>query len=77
MGGIASLFGMRSPQAEISDDEVSEVSQEEVPYKPEPKAKVEKSEKKANKPVPVMEEPLAVESDGDQDEDDDDIGEDE
>lgn len=76
MSGIASLLGIGSSQAEISDDEASDlsVSGEEVAAPLPARTKEEKKGKEKAKPevVEEKEESLMVESDKDEDEEDDD-----
>ena len=86
ISGIASMLGIGSPQAEIIDDEASDVS-EATPaaatIKQEKKAKEPAKSKEKAKPTMVEkekeEESLMVESekDEDEDEDDEDVGPDE
>jgi hypothetical protein len=86
ISGIASMLGIGSPQAEITDDEASDVS-EATPapatIKQEKKAKEPAKSNEKAKPTMVEkgkeENSLMVESekDGDEDEDDDEVGPDE
>ena len=86
ISGIASMLGIGSPQAEITDDEASDVS-EATPapttIKQERKTKEPAKSKEKAKPTMVEkekeEESLMVESekDEDEDEDDEDVGPDE
>jgi len=75
ISGIASMLGIGSPQAEIIDDEASDVSEAT------PAAATIKQEKKAKEPAKSKEKakPTMVESekDEDEDEDDEDVGPDE
>jgi chromobox protein 1 len=76
MSGIASMLGIGSSQAGISDDEASDVSisGEEIAAPLPPRTKEEKKGKDKAKPevVEEKEESLMVESEKDEDEEDDD-----
>jgi chromobox protein 1 len=76
MSGIASILGIGSSQAEISDDEASDVSVsgEEIAAPLPARTKEEKKgkDKAKSKVVEEKEESLMVESEKDEDEEDDD-----
>jgi hypothetical protein len=69
--GIASMLGIGSSQAEITDDEASDVS-EASPAPATIKRKKKGKEKVKPKVVEEVEESLMVESEKEEDEDDDD-----
>lgn len=85
MSGIASMLGIGSSQAELSEDEASDVSEVATPAptvkqekkvkepaKPKEKAKPKMVQKQPEKEKEEEEESLMVESDKDEDEDEDD-----